>query len=741
MLMEDVTDSLLEIAGLLLHRTNSILSMRTLKKFVFKVDFVPLQVEMLLKWMVEGSSYPITSALEASDLCKQLSLRFFHYQEQYDEVASAFTETAVNLIESIKTDHAAAILLDEDNPVGDSPLEVALRSQNLDFIGNGRVSRILNSIWTVPQFMKQPHLRSEGSSWTGIIDVMLSHPRRFFHLPLGKFFVEALSFLIFLFVFTAVALQQVTVDQSFSVLETVMWIIVGSFFLGELNQLKGVGMSKYFDDEWNVLDMFIYSLFVGMAVLRLGTWNDEERDSSSPSLSYDFLLSINAILLWVRASFVFKIHPSVGPLLRMMLRMLTDVINFALLMSLFVVGFSVSFYYLLSERSEDVGNDNYSSVGNATLTMFRAMVGDFDYGDFEGLDRDTRIFCQVLMSVYISISAVILLNMLIAMMSETYGDVQDQSILQYQYGRATVIKYFDDDDNELPPPLNIFVWSVYIVVRFFEIVFGLCNRRKRRGDETTLGVVLSSPEIENDESDISAWYDNYVQKAEKNSKDGVETMVTDIEFDRLEAYYCARCHHENPATTYEGMQRSIASFLKRQQAAAAADIERELGATPEATASRFNNPNPDVNKEEEDSKETSEADLINVFASTCMNCYRQRKEISATAKRKETISFYIFMLVLYLPLLLITGIPLLFSRVASRSSDVAKRSHRERMDRWIEMRASLHALYRESMDDAASKRFEAKRSKKAAWVKENFHVPDPTLESISEKLDSLLSMK
>ena len=84
---------------------------------------------------------------------------------------------------------------------------------------------------------------------------------------------------------------------------------------------------------------------------------------------------------------------------------------------------------------------------------------------------DQGPFSLLLMAAYQIISAVIFMNLLIAIMNATMQEVHDKKLLYWKFVRAGIWLRFFDDRRALPPPYNLFnfitILKAFIIDRVF----------------------------------------------------------------------------------------------------------------------------------------------------------------------------------------------------------------------------------------------------------------------------------
>lgn len=116
-----------------------------------------------------------------------------------------------------------------------------------------------------------------------------------------------------------------------------------------------------------------------------------------------------------------------------------------------------------SWRASRYHSESYVITDRSLLTLFRAMVGNFEfddiYDDFESCPqprwaRDTGIGLLVF---YLIVMAILLLNLLIAVLSTVHSEVYAHSTQEFHLARARVIHQTCRAllYGRLPPPLNL----------------------------------------------------------------------------------------------------------------------------------------------------------------------------------------------------------------------------------------------------------------------------------------------
>ncbi|OWF40586.1 transient receptor potential cation channel subfamily V member 6-like [Mizuhopecten yessoensis] len=138
---------------------------------------------------------------------------------------------------------------------------------------------------------------------------------------------------------------------------------------------------------------------------------------------------------WFYLLFFAKGYPLTGPMIVMTYQMLaTDMMKFGSMYGIFVLLFSQVFYFLFQGTEGIPAADN---IWETSMTLFQMTLGEFKYDDFEktkypALTKTVFVFFMVLVPI-------LLLNMLIAMMGNTYQQVVSKSAKEWRRQWAKIV--------------------------------------------------------------------------------------------------------------------------------------------------------------------------------------------------------------------------------------------------------------------------------------------------------------
>ncbi|KAG8194405.1 hypothetical protein JTE90_011017 [Oedothorax gibbosus] len=336
--------------------------------------------------------------------------------------------------------------------------------------------------------------------------------------PFFKFIIHSFSYLFFLFLLILASQRVETlISQWFgskesllhsedvlkrqrgqppTILETAVLIYIIAHIGQETRELWKKGLVLYFQNMWNIIDFTRNSLYVGTAGLRLLAYIQAQAEISNnpmavyipreawnaydPMLIADGLFAAGNIFAALKLIHIFSINPYLGPLQISLGRMVIDIIKFFFIYALVLFAFACGlnqllWYYADMEKQQCFsgpgGKENwtthrdaclawrrFSNLFESTQTLFWASFGLVDISNFEltGIKTYTRFWGLLMFGSYSVINVVVLLNLLIAMMSNSYNIISERSDTEWKFARTTLFMNYFEEGNTLPPPFNIF---------------------------------------------------------------------------------------------------------------------------------------------------------------------------------------------------------------------------------------------------------------------------------------------
>eukprot|EP00966_Prymnesium_polylepis_P194760 4514846-Prymnesium_polylepis.1 len=224
---------------------------------------------------------------------------------------------------------------------------------------------------------------------------------------------------------------------------------------------------KYFQDRNNLMELIFYFFILFAVGLRYYAEHLYDGDATPIWPAYqdeqmlDYARALYALAVplgFYRYIEVLKLYESLGVLVITLEKMATDVNDWININLLLTIGFGVSFTVLLPGESAM----SEFELDKPFYKAFRAILGDFDIsGTYEYfssatiIERPTHLIMPLLLLFYIFLATIILVNLLIAQMSERYTTVLSVAQEEWLYNRMILYKEYKDDRDPVPPPFNL----------------------------------------------------------------------------------------------------------------------------------------------------------------------------------------------------------------------------------------------------------------------------------------------
>lgn len=187
--------------------------------------------------------------------------------------------------------------------------------------------------------------------------------------------------------------------------------------------------------------------------------------------------------------------PGLGPLLRAIKRMFSDIVRVIFLFIFFIAGFiipmwSLTVCYRAVHRIDGVDDDDdfysFESFTNTVLTLVWSMFGGLAYNHKENLynsqDDTTTFFMSVMLVVYAILLGLMCMNLLIAIMCNSYNTVTADKSADWRYAQFEAIMDYNAVTNEgdgMP-----FIYPFCIPYILFYFVTKPCQKKKAPPEDT-----------------------------------------------------------------------------------------------------------------------------------------------------------------------------------------------------------------------------------------------------------------
>ncbi|XP_064637490.1 transient-receptor-potential-like protein isoform X2 [Lineus longissimus] len=425
-----------------------------------------------------------------------------------------------------------------DEKLSLSRLKLALKYEQKQFVSHPNCQQLLTGIW----YEGLPGWRKRNVITKSFMCIMLiamlplfvlnylivprSRVGQILRSPFMKFLYHSASFAAFLTMLLFASTEMVD-DESRafdrgpfpSELEWLIFIWVAGFVWAEVKQVWEEGCKAYIRQWWNWMDFIMLSLYLCSFSLRMVSWyqvhmtdaepkelNRKDWPEYDPTLISEGLFAIANVFSFARIIFLFQANPHLGPLQISLGCMLIDIAKFLFIFFLVVISFACGlnqlyFYFNRTLKLERAARDNttcaatkenpFLSLGTTLVTLFWSLFGLTNKNEVRmnlmGSDGVVKVFFtegigETLFIVYHAMAIIVLINMLIAMMSNSFLTIEDHADREWKFARSKLWMGYFDEGSTLPPPFNLIVSpkSIYYFFRGWKRLLCKCIRRNRR---------------------------------------------------------------------------------------------------------------------------------------------------------------------------------------------------------------------------------------------------------------------
>ncbi|KAE8628405.1 hypothetical protein XENTR_v10007503 [Xenopus tropicalis] len=358
----------------------------------------------------------------------------------------------------------------------------------------------------------------------------------FFSAPIVKFYYNVVSYIGFLWLFAYVLMMDFQTYPSWT--EYLLYVWVFSILCEELRQLLYdpdrlgfvVKSMQYISEFWNQVDTLALSLFAVGLICRLASLN-------TVYLGRVFL-SVDYMIFCIRLMNIFTVSKVLGPKIIMLRRMIMDLFFFLFLLAIWIVSFGVAKQAILTSNETRLDWIFRNVIYGPYLILFGQIPSEVDglnfdptkcsqsgtdptlpkcvYNDGSGKTLFPEWLTILLLCIYLLMANILLLNLLIAMFSNTFGDVESHTDQIWKFYRFGLIKEYNE--RPVAPPPFILLSHLYFLLKY-----GLSKR------STLSHQAMRSVMDEAGESSLLSWElymrDNYLHNQQLVDSQSQENVV------------------------------------------------------------------------------------------------------------------------------------------------------------------------------------------------------------------------
>ena len=741
----------------------------------------------LLTILCEGALYPIATCLYISAYLKEHGEQYWTEEEteSLSNHFRKMARNIIDEIESehlvaIILETPTNIYADSDQSASSAPtkgmsvIDIAIKYKMLNFLQNHKISRIATTLWSERKIIHPRKRFGEELSWYDVFHRLRTTPAKFYFSPSGLNIVRLGLYLTYLLLFSSVTYQRRYNYEPLGSMfgqETTLWFFNVAAILYEFYKCLS-GPSSYFSLFSNVIEFTKAAIWILLFYLRLvdpaplldclfvvrsddpllvdcsfGVLNSnnslnvectklvyredpyicsEQRTRNTLHVEvYMALWSAQCVLFWLSLLFYLERTRSVGPMLKMIGLMFKDMLNFLMLVVLFWMALSFGIYYT---SGSDPDLPDLSSLSNCMFLAMRAILGDSEIWPLvertsSSLGLPRSILLQSIIALGTVVGTVLLLNLLIAMLANTYKTVTERTSLEVNYIRIVQSYGASKEVSLIPPPLNYLAFGLMAVWLLVDLLITACTARTKMlndwyftplnrnvfsaGDFIQYRDVEASSGHSSGADTISSGYVQHSYTSEvaliavanrmkrvhkrdilKIRKDKITERLSDADANGLCAsiissgrYYCKYCRyffHGDQVGNVEQIENLFRSYDILLDMDDTGKLGNMLGQKRDRNRRRHHDRNGGgggggaaaTTDTAEDKRDYNQNLRTLGVGQLCPECYRpfycsedHFDEIQRLQYLSEVCSFWVFMLLLYVPLCIAFAVPAAVSKV------------------------------------------------------------------------------
>ncbi|KAK5918409.1 hypothetical protein CgunFtcFv8_003177 [Champsocephalus gunnari] len=374
-----------------------------------------------------------------------------------------------------------------------SRLRLAVNFNQKQFVAHPICQQVLSSIWCG----NLAGWRGSRTAWKLFVSMVIfltmpflclvywvapkSKVGKLLKIPVIKFLLHSASYLWFLITLLGESITMEMYRTKFASRHQDMlhssfhmvWVV--GFFWYECKEVWIEGLRSYFLDWWNCLDVMVLGMYLASFALRLlimlkglfvchghdvteecayftqavrEDWRQED-----PQLLAEVLFAVTSMLSFTRLAYILPAHESLGTLQISIGKMIDDMMRFMFILMIIGTAFlcGINNVYVPYVLSPHLGRFN-ETFHFLFWTMFG--VANQDYVDMPQFVV-AEFVGRILYGIFTLVIVIVLLNMLIAMITNTFQKIEDDADVEWKFARSKLYLSYFREGLTIPVPFNI----------------------------------------------------------------------------------------------------------------------------------------------------------------------------------------------------------------------------------------------------------------------------------------------
>ena len=319
-----------------------------------------------------------------------------------------------------------------------------------------------------------------------------------YQIPAVKCFIHYVFFFTFLLLYSYMILTGLENE-----IQTIEYVVFGwmiTFIIEEILQGKRTfsinqgartreKILDHFAGFWNILDVVGMTVYLIAVCCRLVAYFIHE--PTLLTLGHG-LMSIDAIVLFIRGLQFSAMHPRLGPLIIMVGNMCKDLWYFMLILMVVLVGYGVAMHSILFPHSllrwglvREIVHIPYVQIyGEISFEEILVAPNGTDTSDVDSDPGFRNYLGLILAGFYLLFTNILLINLLIAMFNSSYEKAIDETEYHNAMHMTELLSEYEGK-YVIPPPFTLLTYIPRIVCALNKYVATKCPCSNNDPDVTT----------------------------------------------------------------------------------------------------------------------------------------------------------------------------------------------------------------------------------------------------------------
>nr|XP_033785571.1 serine/threonine-protein phosphatase 6 regulatory ankyrin repeat subunit A-like [Geotrypetes seraphini] len=485
-----------EVMSFLLRKSDDTLKLIEDRKFIFDLMACgKLKNNRAIEEFVLRSAAPLDAAVKLSRAFSFAALREKERATDLVHAAKYSERMATDLLSVASGSKSAGCLLRALDHRGTTMLDCLIECEQKDAVAHPAVQKYLSDIWygSLQWAPWKLSLLFFSFLMFPLVWLVFSLPLKhgFDKIPIMKFMTHLAShiFLLVLFILTIVYPPLSPVYEERMTPCWNEWLL--------LAWLSGTLVSEFTHRgeraglAW--IRLFVLGFSAVAVFCHLLAFLFTDTDRLHCLFARNMFLGVAMTLSFVQFLEFLTFHHLFGPWAIIIRDLIKDLTRFAVILGLFHVAFTMQLsavyqpVYPEPTMNQSIANENGTAKNDSTtqdpvditVVLFFSLFGLIDPECLPPLNRTphfTFVIVRFIFGVYLVVTLIVLINLLIAMMSDTYQRIQAQSDTEWKFGRATLIRDMTRKSGT-PSPFNLCTNLFYYVKMFCKYKGKLCSSR------------------------------------------------------------------------------------------------------------------------------------------------------------------------------------------------------------------------------------------------------------------------